>query len=113
MKPATAAPASGPLRRPAPPADGGCELCRLPLPLTFHHLIPRWNHDKRWCRNLYTRAELQSRGAWLCRRCHAYIHQHFDEATLGRRLNSIEALQAEPLVARYLSWAQRQRVGRR
>lgn len=99
-------------RRPRPPADGGCELCRLPLPLTFHHLIPRLNHHKRWFREHYTLEEMRLRGAWLCRRCHAFIHAHFDEATLGRRLNTVPLLLAEPLVARHVEWAARQRYRR-
>lgn len=96
-------------KRVAPPADGRCELCSRALPLTFHHLIPREVHDRRWFRERYALAEMRSRGAWICRPCHSFIHAHFDEPTLGRELNTVEALKAEPRVARHLAWAARQR----
>lgn len=97
-------------RRASRPIDGGCELCVRPLALTFHHLIPRHLHHRRWFREQYTVLEMRLRGAWLCRECHAFIHEHFDEATLGRRLNTVEALKSEPLIARHVEWAARQRV---
>lgn len=97
-------------RRPCVPDDGSCELCTRPLPLTFHHLIPRHLHHRRWFRERYTVMEMRLRGAWLCRECHAFIHEHFDEATLGRRLNTVEALKSEPVIARHVEWAARQRV---
>lgn len=99
-------------RRPAPPADGGCALCRRPVPLGFHHLIPRRVHDRSWFRDRYGLDEMRRRGLWLCRDCHRHLHAHFDEATLGRRLNTREALLAEPLIARHVEWAARQRVTR-
>lgn len=99
-------------RRPKPPADGGCALCHRPLPLSFHHLIPRRVHDRRWFRDHFTLAEMRLRGAWLCRACHDFIHAHFDEATLGRRLNTVALLAAEPLIAHHLEWAARQRVAK-
>ncbi len=99
-------------RRPKPPEDGGCALCRRPLPLSFHHLIPRRMHDRRWFRDHFTLAEMRLRGAWLCRSCHDFIHAHFDEATLGRRLNTVALMAAEPLIAHNLEWAARQRVAR-
>jgi 5-methylcytosine-specific restriction endonuclease McrA len=99
-------------RRPPPPRDGVCALCAQPRPLSFHHLIPRRNHARRWFRLRFTLAEMRSRGLWLCRGCHDALHRHFDEATLGRRLNTREALLAEPLIARHVEWARRQRVAR-
>lgn len=99
-------------RRPKSPADGGCELCRRPLPLSFHHLIPRRMHDRRWFRSHFTLAEMRSRGVWLCHPCHAFVHEHFDEATLGRKLNTRALLAAEPLIAHHLEWAARQRVAK-
>lgn len=103
---------AGELRRPPPPADGGCALCRRALPLTFHHLIPRRVHDRPWFRAQFGLDEMRRRGLWLCRDCHRHIHAHFDEATLGRRLNTAAALLAEPVIARHVEWAARQRVAR-
>lgn len=103
--------AAGP-RRPAAPDDGGCALCRRTLPLSFHHLIPRRVHDRRWFRTRFGIDEMRRRGLWLCRDCHRHIHDHFDEATLGRRLNTAALLLAEPVIARHVEWAARQRVTR-
>lgn len=95
------------------PTDGSpCELCGVAHPLSFHHLIPRRNHAKTWFRDTFGVQEMRQRGAWLCLRCHRFIHTQFDEGTLGRRLNSLSALRAEPEIARYLVWAVRQKASR-
>lgn len=102
-----------PQRRRRPKDGAGCELCSVPYPLTFHHLIPRRNHHKAWFRVTFGTAEMRARGAWLCRGCHDFIHDHFDEGTLGRSLNTLEALRAEPEVAKHIGWASRQRIASR
>ena len=100
-------------RRPRPPADEACELCTRTLPLSFHHLIPRRLHDRRWFRDRFGIVEMRSRGSWVCRSCHDFIHEHFDENQLGRQLNTLDALKAEQLVQTHLAWAMRQRVAKR
>lgn len=107
-----AAPARG-VRRPPAPRDGGCALCTRPLPLSFHHLIPRRVHGRAWFREHFGLDEMRRRGLWLCGDCHRHIHAHFDESTLGRRLNTRDALLAEPVIARHIEWASRQRVATR
>ena len=99
-----------PMRRRRPVDGSSCELCAVPHRLTFHHLIPRKNHHKTWFRDTFGIVEMRARGAWLCRGCHDFIHEHFDEPTLGRRLNTIETLKAEPEIAKHLTWATRQRA---
>lgn len=99
-----------PTRRRRPKDGSPCELCTVPHPLTFHHLIPRKNHHKTLFRETFGIVEMRARGAWLCRGCHDFIHEHFDEPTLGRRLNTLEALRAEPEIAKHLAWAARQRA---
>lgn len=69
-------------------------------------------HDRRWFRDHFTLAEMRSRGLWLCPQCHGFLHEHFDEATLGRRLNTRDQLAAEPLIAHHLEWAARRRVAK-
>jgi hypothetical protein len=86
-----------------------CELCGREKPLTFHHLIPRKNHRKRRFRRDYEREDLKARGLWLCRLCHRQIHRFYSEDELGRRLNTREALLADPQMARFLEWARRQK----
>jgi len=80
------------------------------MPLSFHHLIPRRVHDRAWFLARHSRSDMRSRGVWLCRPCHDFVHEHFDEPTLGRRLATLEALRAEPLIAGHIVWAARQRV---
>jgi 5-methylcytosine-specific restriction enzyme A len=36
--------------------------------------------------------------------CHSAIHARFSEADLARRLNSIEALRADPALSDFLAW---------
>ncbi len=86
---------------------GACELCGRIRPLTFHHLIPRANHGNKWFRKRFSRDEMRGRGAWLCRACHDKVHELFDEKTLGRTFNRIEALRAEPEVARFVAWVRK------
>ena len=44
----------------------------------------------------------------LCSLCHKQIHRFYSELELAERLNTREALLAEPQVARFVSWARRQ-----
>ncbi len=86
-----------------------CELCGVCHRLSFHHLIGRKLHQKSAFRARYGREEMRTRGAWLRCGCHDFIHAHFDERALGTRLDRSEALKAEPVIARHLAWASRQK----
>ena len=50
-----------------------CEMCKRDLITTSHHLIPKQIHSKNWCKKKFTRAEMKSRRAELCRDCHLYL----------------------------------------
>lgn len=93
-------------------ANTRCALCDRAVPLSFHHLIPRKNHRKPWYRRHFSVEEMRGRGVWLCRECHSAVHRFFDEQTLGRRLNTLDALQADPLIQRHLAWARKLRAQR-
>ena len=82
----------------------GCSLCGREEPLTFHHLIPRKNHRNKWFRKRFTRAEMQTRGIDVCRKCHSYLHSVLDEKELGRNYNTREALLAHPLIAKFVEF---------
>lgn len=97
---------------PSPSSDTRCALCGRAVALSFHHLIPRKNHRKPWYRRHFSVEEMRSRGIWLCRECHSAVHHFFDEQTLGRRLNTLTALQADPLIQRHLAWARKLRARR-
>ncbi|MCK5769942.1 HNH endonuclease [Algiphilus sp.] len=95
------------------PHPPGCALCGRDVPLSFHHLIPRRNHRRPWFRRHFSKTDMQRRGVMLCRECHRAVHRFFDEQTLGRRLNTLEALRAEPAIRRHVAWARKLRAGRR
>jgi hypothetical protein len=93
----------------AAPEDRRCMLCGQPSHLTFHHLVPKDLHDKRWVRERYSIETLRNRGIWICRPCHNFLHAKFDVRTLAEQLDSIETLRQEPAVAKHIAWASRQR----
>ncbi len=95
--------------KPPAPEDRRCALCEQPSHLTFHHLVPKDLHGKRWVRERRALATLRNHGIWICRSCHDFLHAQFDERTLGERLDTIEALRAEPAVIRHMAWASKQK----
>ena len=85
-----------------------CALCGRHCPLTFHHLIPRKVHRRARFQKHYTRDELQ-RGVYLCRACHRGVHRLFDEMTLARDFNTLEALLGDEGIQRHVTWVAKQR----
>ena len=79
------------------------------MQLTFHHLIPKKVHRRPHYRKHFSKAVLQE-GIWVCRLCHSAIHRQFDEMTLAKRLNSLEAILEESFILRHIEWAKKQRV---
>lgn len=71
-----------------------CELCRRKgiTRITQHHLIPREVGGQK--RSV----------AMLCEDCHKQIHALYSNKELAMRLNSIEALEKDERVARYLKY---------
>ena len=96
----------GPRRQPEPEH---CELCGRRCLLTFHHLIPRKMRRRPFFKKSFDKARLES-GAFLCRLCHQGLHRLHDEMTLGRELNTLARLRADPAVARHIAWVRRQKV---
>lgn len=75
------------------PTDTPCPLCDRPMPegsWTLHHLTPKSQGG---------RATVA-----LHHICHKTVHRLFDERTLARRLNTIEALREEPEIQSFLAW---------
>lgn len=86
-----------------------CALCDSPHQITFHHLIPKTCHRNKWFRKRFTIEDMKTRGLYLCRPCHSFIHKKYPEKYLGRELNTLEKLQADEVTATYLRWAKKQR----
>jgi hypothetical protein len=57
-------------------------------------------------------SEELNQGIWVCYDCHRGIHRFYDEMTLARDLNTLEALQADPVIQKHIHWVGKQTVGR-
>ena len=89
--------------------SGVCTSCRRETALTFHHLIPRKMHRRRFFQKRYKKAQLQQ-GVYLCRLCHDGVHRRFDEMTLAKCFNTPAKLFAEPSLTKHFQWVGRQKV---
>mgnify|MGYP000648655434 CR=1 FL=1 len=87
---------------------GPCPLCQRNVSLTFHHLIPKKMHRRRYFRKTYTRHQLAT-GIYLCRLCHNGVHDLFDEMVLAKNLNTPALLQRNALLTKHCQWVARQR----
>ncbi|OTA82166.1 hypothetical protein M434DRAFT_379625 [Hypoxylon sp. CO27-5] len=102
--------------RTAPPAPrstmreaDGCEVCgRDWVPLSYHHLIPRFVHSKAVKRGWHRAEDLQN-VAWLCGACHRFVHRFAGHEELARRYYTVELLMAEEQVRRWADWVGRLR----
>ncbi|WP_026690969.1 HNH endonuclease [Alteribacter aurantiacus] len=76
---------------------GSCELCkREGVRLTEHHLIPREEGG----------AHLDT--AMLCQPCHKQIHNLYTNQELAIRLDTIERLQDDEKIKKFLKWIKKQ-----
>ncbi|SFL90674.1 hypothetical protein SAMN03159341_111179 [Paenibacillus sp. 1_12] len=76
---------------------GTCELCkREQTETTLHHLTP-----KEYGGSFMPTAE-------LCIVCHKQIHALFTNAELAASLHTLEALQADEQMSRFLRWVRKQ-----
>jgi hypothetical protein len=85
-----------------------CQLCKRELSLSFHHLIPRLTHKRRWVQQEYTSEQLQ-RGIWVCHPCHSAIHRFIAHMDLSKTYNSLETLLSHEELGKFVRWSQKQR----
>lgn len=86
-----------------------CEICgRDWVPLTYHHLIPRFVHGKALKRGWHRQEDLQN-VAWLCRACHSFVHRLFGHEELAREYFTVERLVAREEVRSFAGWVGRVR----
>ncbi|KAJ1324141.1 5-methylcytosine-specific restriction enzyme A [Microdochium nivale] len=89
--------------------EAGCEMCgRDWVPLTYHHLIPRFVHDKVVRRGWHREEDLQS-VAWLCGACHRFVHRFAGHEELARHYYTVELLMQEESIVRWADWVGRLR----
>ncbi|KAK7433383.1 hypothetical protein QQZ08_000323 [Neonectria magnoliae] len=81
-----------------------CELCdRSWIPLSYHHLIPRFVHDKAVKRGWHSKEDLQN-VAWLCGACHRFVHHFKNHEELARNYYTVELLLEEEGVRNWAAW---------
>ena len=81
-----------------------CELCQRKASLTRHHLIPKRTHRFGSVRSKYSKAELNSLIAYLCKPCHRHVHRTLKERELAVNFYSIELLRSHPEIEAFVDW---------
>ncbi len=83
-----------------------CELCDRAVPaLTEHHLVPRQKTKRK---NLDPSPTIQ-----ICSACHRQIHTLYDNTHLAKELNSLEKLQQDSQLQKFVAWVRKQDPGKR
>jgi len=90
--------------------DNPCPLCLRHVALTFHHLIPKKLHNRNFFKKKYKKNELRD-GIMICRLCHDGLHDLYDEMTLGKDYNTLEAIQDDPALIKHFAWVAKQKAG--
>lgn len=81
-----------------------CEICERPwIPLSYHHLIPRFVHDKVVKRGWHSKEDLQN-VAWLCGACHRFVHHFKKHEELARYYYTVDLLLEEEEVQKWAAW---------
>lgn len=98
---------------PAPSTTRGkiseCEMCERDwVPLTYHHLIPRFVHAKAVKRGWHREEDLQN-VAWLCRACHSFVHRFAGHEELAREYFTVDRLLEQEEVRSFAMWVSRVR----
>jgi len=88
---------------------GTCECCGRDSDLTFHHLIPRFLHKKKWFKKNYTRDQM-NQGIDVCSDCHKGIHSIYDEQILGKQFNTKEKILTDKALKKHFVWVSKQRI---
>lgn len=89
-----------------------CELCgRSGLVLTRHHLIPQSRHNKSRTQRHFSRKNMKTEIAMLCRPCHSQIHRLFDNQELANDYHTIERLRAHSEMQKFINWVKKRPSG--
>lgn len=89
--------------------EAGCELCgRDWVPLTYHHLIPRFVHAKAVKRGWHKPEDLQN-VAWLCAACHRAVHRFASHEDLARYYYTVDYLLEQDEIVQFAKWVAKMR----
>lgn len=91
--------------------NSNCVLCKRERKCTFHHLIPKSMHRRKWVRKNYEKKKLQE-GIWVCRDCHSAIHRFISCQELAREYSSLVKLTQHEELMKFVDWAGKQRKTR-
>ena len=81
-----------------------CEICgRWWINLSYHHLIPRFVHDKVLKKGWHKKEDLQN-VAWICGACHRFVHKFRGHEDLARDYYTVELLLEAEEVQRFAAW---------
>ena len=81
--------------------DNHCCLCwRNNLTLTFHHLIPKKMHDKKYVKKRHPNIEFNRYGIYVCRSCHKLIHKKISHKELALNYYSKELLLENDIISK-------------
>jgi 5-methylcytosine-specific restriction endonuclease McrA len=79
-----------------------CQLCQREMTdLTVHHLVPRQTVKRKQADAGET--------IEICAACHKQIHSFYSNLELARELNTVEKLQSEPKMRKFLNWIGKQK----
>ena len=84
-----------------------CPCCQRQLTLTFHHLIPKSLHRKRYIQKRYSKKE-RAKGILICRPCHNAIHSFLTLRELSDSYNTMEKIMEHCELKKHFEWAQKQ-----
>ncbi|KAK8018336.1 hypothetical protein PG991_007526 [Apiospora marii] len=89
--------------------EAGCELCgRDWVPLTYHHLIPRFVHAKAVKRGWHKPEDLQN-VAWLCAACHRAVHRFASHEDLAHYYYTVDRLLEQDEIVQFAKWVAKMR----
>lgn len=87
-----------------------CELCgRTDLKLTFHHLIPRKMHSKKYVIKHHPEKDFTTYGIMVCIPCHKMIHKKISHRDLALTYFSKELLLEHDEIKKFVEFQSRQR----
>lgn len=93
---------------------GACELCqRQAVALTRHHLIPQSRHNKARTQREFSRAEMKTEIALLCRPCHSQVHRVFSNQQLADDYHTVERLLTHDDIVKFINWVKKRPAGQK